>query len=116
MLDDLPVVTTPRVFRGLSAKGLLVMEFVAGARATDAAFFRENDISAAKVSLAVLEAFAERGGRAASRDVRVAATSASPRRPLSRDVVAKSARPRVLSRGRRRRADAAARLRGMSTL
>mmetsp|Transcript_2919 Transcript_2919/g.8673 ORF Transcript_2919/g.8673 Transcript_2919/m.8673 type:complete len:110 (+) Transcript_2919:914-1243(+) len=86
MLDDLPVVTTPRVFRGLSAKGLLVMEFVAGSRATDAAFFREHDISAAKVSLAVLEAFAERGGRAASRDVRVAATSPEPRRPLSRDV------------------------------
>ena len=59
MLDDLPSVRVPRVYRGLSNTGLLAMEYVAGCRATDQAKLRAMGATPVSVSLALLEAFAE---------------------------------------------------------
>ena len=53
------VSTVPPAARRGRPRRLLAMEFVPGARATDGAFFREHGIVPAKVSLAILEAFAE---------------------------------------------------------
>ena len=59
MLADLPRVRTPVVYRKLSTKNVLTMEFIRGCRATDHGALKAMGASELAVSLALLEAFAE---------------------------------------------------------